>query len=99
MRIDSFSNILFAGQFTSAVVSTRIAMGQAIRSGQLIYGLVFLGLWGIIVVLDRHIIGAEFPYLGLDFEDGWFGIGLNSLTLEPKLWSRRNSPFFNQRYR
>jgi uncharacterized protein YjbI with pentapeptide repeats len=48
------------------------------------------------LAIDRYIIQGGFPYLGLDFEDGWFGIGLNWLTFEPKLWSPRNSPLFNQ---
>jgi hypothetical protein len=55
-----------------------------------------VGLLGIFVVIDRYIIGVTYPYLTADLDGAWFGTGLNWLTLEPILWSRRPSPFFNQ---
>ena len=82
--------------FTKAVVSVSTATGRAIRSGQFIYALVFLGLWGMFVVIDRYVVGMELPYLIEDHETGWFSNGLNWLTLEPVLWTHHPSPFFTQ---
>jgi hypothetical protein len=59
-------------------------MVSTIRLERLFYGVIFLGLWGIFVVINRDVIGAEFPYLDIDFEDGNFSIGLNWVTFESR---------------
>jgi hypothetical protein len=84
------------GKLTNAVVSASAVMSHPIRSGQFLYGFIFVGLWGIFVVIDRHVIGMGLPYLMEDHETGWFATGLNWLTLEPRLWTSHPSPFFNQ---
>ena len=47
--------------------------------------LVFLGLWGVLVLIDRVIIGVNYSYSVHDLEIGWFSWMLNWLTGEPRL--------------
>ena len=64
--------------------------------GTFIFGFIFLGLWGIFVAVDYFLIGMRLPYLVEDNETGWFSLGLNWLTLEPRIWAHHPSPTFNQ---
>ena len=70
-----------------------------VRDAQLerfIYGTIFLGLWGILASIDFFVIGMRLPYLIEDNETGWFSLGLNWLTLEPRIWSHHPSAMINQ---
>ena len=71
-------------------------MSLKAKSDRFLYGLIFLGLWAIFVVIDRYVIGMELPYLIEDHETGEFSVGLNWLTLEPRLWSHHTSPIIDQ---
>lgn len=66
------------------------------KSETFLFGVIFLGIWGIFVVIDYSLVGMRFPYLIEDNETGWFSSGLKWLTFDPRLWSHHPSPSFEQ---